>query len=80
MQPSELKRIRRRLGVTQAALAALVGVTGNTIARWERGEVPIGPVAARLLRMLTATPATTDNPRVPQKRKTARKRKTAKGR
>jgi DNA-binding transcriptional regulator YiaG len=58
MQPPELKRIRRRLGVTQAALAAQVGVTGNTIARWERGEVPIGAVAARLLRTLTATPAT----------------------
>ncbi len=52
MQPKELNRIRRRLGLTQAALAAQVGVTGNTVARWERGEVPIGPVAARLLHEL----------------------------
>jgi DNA-binding transcriptional regulator YiaG len=55
VQPRELKRIRQRLGVTQKGLAAHVGVTGNTIARWERGEVPIGPVATRLLRTLESS-------------------------
>jgi DNA-binding transcriptional regulator YiaG len=48
----ELKQIRHQLGLTQAELAAEVGVVANTVARWERDEVPISPVAARLLQVL----------------------------
>jgi DNA-binding transcriptional regulator YiaG len=35
----ELRRFRRRLGLSQGKLAAVVGVPANTIARWERGEM-----------------------------------------
>lgn len=43
---SELRKIRKRLNLTQAALAREVGVTTTTVARWERGERSIrGPVA-----------------------------------
>lgn len=37
-----LRKRRVRLGISQAELAARLGdVAPNTIARWERGEVPI---------------------------------------
>ena len=41
MTGSELRRIRKRLGLTQVQLAERLGVTGNTVARQERGEVRI---------------------------------------
>ena len=41
MKNVELKPLRIRLGLTQAALAEVVGVVPNTLARWERGEIGI---------------------------------------
>jgi len=41
MNGEELRRARERLDLTQEQLAALLDVTANTIARWERNEVPI---------------------------------------
>ena len=41
MAETELKSLRSRLGLTQAALAEAVGVVPNTLARWERGELGI---------------------------------------
>ncbi len=38
MSPKAIKRLRERLKLTQTAAAALVRVTPNTWARWERGE------------------------------------------
>ena len=38
MSPRSLKQLRLRLSLTQAAAAALVRVSPNTWARWERGE------------------------------------------
>jgi len=38
MSPRSLKQLRLRLELTQAAAAALVRVSPNTWARWERGE------------------------------------------
>src|ERR1700730_11399984 len=40
--PLQLREQRNALGLTQARLAAAVGVTPNTVARWERSEQPIG--------------------------------------
>ena len=45
-----MRRLRRRLGWTQVELAVALGVTSNSVARWERGEVSIRPPIARLLR------------------------------
>jgi len=42
---------RRALGLTQAALAERLGVTPNTLARWERGK---------LQRMMSQIPLTDD--------------------
>ena len=41
MTNSELKALRKRLGLTQAELARAVSVAPNTLARWERGELGI---------------------------------------
>ena len=41
LEPAELRRRRRALGLTQAELADRLAVTGNTVARWERGELHI---------------------------------------
>ncbi|MFQ5852562.1 MAG: helix-turn-helix domain-containing protein [Candidatus Binatia bacterium] len=52
MTGKELRRIRRTLGWTQAQLGEAVGLTGNTIARQERGEVRIAEPVSRLVRIL----------------------------
>jgi DNA-binding transcriptional regulator YiaG len=36
--PALVKKLRARLGITQAELAAIVGVTGPAIAQWEGGS------------------------------------------
>jgi len=51
MTASALRRLRRRFGLTQAAFADLVGVTANTVARWERGEMRMQPAMDRLVRL-----------------------------
>ena len=54
MSGKELLKIRKQLKWTQAQLAGAIGVTWNTIARWERDEVGIGEPAARLIRRILA--------------------------
>ncbi len=54
MTGKEIRALRRRLGWTQVALADAVGVSSNSVARWERGEMAISEPAARLLRKIAA--------------------------
>lgn len=54
MTGRELRRLRKRLGLTQAALAQQFAVTPTTVARWERGEVSIREPMARLIRLIVA--------------------------
>jgi DNA-binding transcriptional regulator YiaG len=49
MTPTELKAIRAKLGLSQAALAELLGVKRNTVVRWEMGKHPMPELAVRLL-------------------------------
>ncbi len=37
MEPKELKEWRKRNGYSQNALAKILGVAPNTVARWEQG-------------------------------------------
>jgi DNA-binding transcriptional regulator YiaG len=53
---NELKRIRKRLGLTQVELADKIGVYWNTVARWERDEVPIRESMSRLIHSIAAGP------------------------
>jgi transcriptional regulator with XRE-family HTH domain len=49
----DLVDLRRALGArTQAEAAQLLGVTANTWARWERGELQLHPARAHQLRRL----------------------------
>jgi DNA-binding transcriptional regulator YiaG len=59
MTGTEVKRLRRRLGLTQAGLAARVGVHKLTVARWEWGDVRVTEPMARLLKLLATTVPTT---------------------
>lgn len=43
MDGSEIRELRTRLGLTQKALANVIGVSANTVARWERGQLGISP-------------------------------------
>ena len=52
MKDTELRQFRKVLGLTQAGLAKVVGVTSNAIALAERGERGIGEPLARLVKML----------------------------
>jgi transcriptional regulator with XRE-family HTH domain len=49
MNATTLHNTRKRLHLTQAALARLLGVAENTVARMERGEMGISEPMARLL-------------------------------
>ena len=48
----EIKGLRKLLGYTQAKLAEEIGVTPNTIARYERDEFKPSPPVQKLLKML----------------------------
>lgn len=52
MTGTEIKELRKFLGYTQAKLASEVGVTPNTIARYERGEFKASPPVLKLLKLL----------------------------
>ena len=45
MTPADFRAIRRRLGLTQAALGEMMGVSGRSVQRWgeRQGRIP-GPV------------------------------------
>jgi DNA-binding transcriptional regulator YiaG len=48
----EVRKIRKRLGLSQVAFARLVGVHEITVSRWENGALAIREPTAKLLRLL----------------------------
>ncbi len=52
MTGAEIKELRKILGYTQARLAEEVGVTPNTVARYERDEFKPSPPVLKLLKLL----------------------------
>jgi len=54
MSGVEIRAFRKKLGWTQMAMADAIGVTSNTVARWERGEMAISEPAARLVKKIAA--------------------------
>ena len=52
MTAEEMKKIQEKLGLTNAALAAKLGVNVSTVERWRAGIRKISPVSATALRLL----------------------------
>jgi DNA-binding transcriptional regulator YiaG len=52
MNSLEIKEIREKLGLTQEALAHILGVSFQTINRWERGLFSPSPLALEKLKRL----------------------------
>ena len=50
---NRIQLLRTQLGVTQAALAALIGVSLTTVSRWEQGHTSptSGAILARIARL-----------------------------
>lgn len=48
-RPADVKRVRERLGASQAVLAGFLGVNINTVRSWEQGKRPPQPIACRFL-------------------------------
>jgi transcriptional regulator with XRE-family HTH domain len=60
MTGPQIRRERRRLGLTQAGLGALVGTDGTQISRWEAGTyTPSDEAQARLRAAFDGTPIET---------------------
>lgn len=52
MTPAKIKQARQQLGLTQAAMAAKMGIILRKWERWEGGHSPISPEGARLVELL----------------------------
>ena len=55
-QSQEIRRIRRKLGLSQAAAARLTGGGHNAFSRYERGEAMPMPAVVNLFRLLDKHP------------------------
>lgn len=52
LSPREIKFLRNTMDLTQAQLAAKLGNTSQSVARWEKGECEIPGAAEKLLRVV----------------------------
>ena len=60
LSADEIRSIRERFGVTQAELARLLRLGGNTISRWEAGRNVQTAAMDMLLRMIRDLPGSID--------------------
>lgn len=54
MTAAELDDARARLGLSQAGLARVLGLSWSTVHRWHTGQLPVHPTAAAYLAHLIA--------------------------
>lgn len=54
LSPSELRFLRKEMGLTQADLAQRLGMSDQQVARWEKGESEITGPAEKLIRIYYA--------------------------
>lgn len=47
--PARIKKLRERLGLTQAEFGDAIGVTQQSVQRWESGERNVSQLASREL-------------------------------
>ena len=58
MTGTDVQRLRRKLGLTQAELAARLGVHKLTVSRWECDRTRVTEPMVRLMRLLATVPTT----------------------
>lgn len=51
-----VKRLRRKLNMTQLVFASVLGVTKKTVEKWEQGKNPVKGTSARFLYLLDLKP------------------------
>jgi DNA-binding transcriptional regulator YiaG len=52
MTPDAVRKLRKRLGLTQSSFAVLLGVHKITVAKWEGGTKGMSATTERLLRII----------------------------
>lgn len=63
----EIKKVRKKLGLTQKEFAELIGCSKPTIERWESGDTPVkGPIVL-LLQFLDREPETVQRLEIPER-------------
>ncbi|MBQ8933866.1 MAG: helix-turn-helix domain-containing protein [Lachnospiraceae bacterium] len=67
ISPSEIKRIRQTLNMTQKEFAALLNVSSKSVERWEISDAPVSGAAASLIRIFAADPGLAEKIRIPEK-------------
>lgn len=55
LTPDEIHFLRKYLGFSGADFAAHLGVTAESVSRWEQGVKPMGQIGERLLRWMVFT-------------------------
>ena len=60
MAESALKKLRERVGLSQEALARLIGVTSKTVSNWERGSNPASLTVPQMKALCRALDVTLD--------------------
>jgi putative zinc finger/helix-turn-helix YgiT family protein len=55
LTPAEIRFLRKSLGWSGGEFAAHMGVSAETVSRWENGSATMGSSAERLLRLATLT-------------------------
>jgi putative zinc finger/helix-turn-helix YgiT family protein len=55
LSAEEIRFLRKYLGLSGTDFAQHLGVSPETVSRWEQGKKPMGPTADRFLRWLVAT-------------------------
>ena len=53
LSPNEIRRTRKKLGLTQKEFERLLGVSSPTVSRWETGAMLPSKVACNLIRVLS---------------------------
>lgn len=61
LAPIEIRFLRKHVGLSATDFAQRMGVTRETVSRWETGSTPMGPAADRLLRLIVVTHEPSDN-------------------
>jgi putative zinc finger/helix-turn-helix YgiT family protein len=61
LAPVEIRFLRKHIGLSASDFAPMMGVSRETVSRWETGAKPIGAVADRLLRLLVFTHQPTES-------------------